>query len=96
MDFDSIIKGLQNTGIFVVLILLIKSQLDQINSMKVSIDAMKTYIDMFKVDEFKKYAQMVGENAEHAATKNLLEIAPDLIREIIQEINEAKAGSPNP
>lgn len=53
--------------------------------MKTQIDAMKTYVEMFKVDEFKKYAEFAASNAENAAFNRIMQEIPSMIERIIEE-----------
>ncbi|AWW00419.1 hypothetical protein DJ013_20460 [Arcticibacterium luteifluviistationis] len=42
----------------------ISSQKEQINNLKSTIESMKEYMDIFKIDELKKYASVMKERAE--------------------------------
>jgi hypothetical protein len=99
MDIE-LVKMIESTlttvGVIVILIMFIRMQQEQLNGLKSQIESMKTYVAIFNVDEFKKYADFAAENAKNAALKEFSIDAPDVIREIIRETNEASAGSPNP
>lgn len=85
---DKLSSSAFSVGVIIVLYFLIKSQMEQINHMKTSIDAMKAYIDMFKVDEFKKYAELVASNAKDEGFKEFIDQLPEMVKRIMEEEQE--------
>lgn len=61
---QTIVTLVSSATILLVLRQQIKSQQEQINAMKSSMESMKTYMDIFKIDEIKKYVAVMEERAE--------------------------------
>ena len=55
---------------------------------------MKAYIDMFNVDEFKKYTKLVAENAKDEGFKEFIDQLPAMVKRIMDEEHENDHTNP--
>lgn len=65
----------------------IKSQQEQINAMKANMDSMKSFMDIFKIDEVKKYTELVAYNVK---SQTFLEIKHNYIEAFREEFRNDK------
>jgi hypothetical protein len=84
MDSNQIIQAIITiiSSGFIITILTnqIKSQQEQILAMKGNMDSMKSYMDMFKIDEVKKYITLKEEKAVIEGTNTAHKIIKDTIQ----------------
>jgi hypothetical protein len=84
MEID--INGIITIIAIVVYVIIFFIQKAQMNSQKEIISSMKTFIDIFSVDEVRKFAEMKEETTLNKAT-NLIIAKPEIQR-MTKELNE--------
>ena len=86
---QSVITVISSGTILFILREQIKSQQNQIESMKSTMDSMKKYTEIFNVEEVEKYVAMVGKTkTQEAELKAINKVHTEIIPELIKSKDE--------